>query len=300
LQLLASEGYTFDEVHTSMLKRAIKTSWLVLEQLGHEYTPVYSDWRLNERSYGALVGLYKKQCVEEFGPVKVKQWRRSYDIPPPPMDVDSKYYPGNDPRYQQIPSEWIPLSESLKDTSNRSVWYWEEVIVPKVKQGKRLLISGHENNLRSLLMNLDGISPEVIVNVELPRAVPLVYKLDENFRPIKLRGSAPHLSGRYLGDPEEIANIMDRDSKQVYDLSIKENLETEDAAFDRLKLVEGQIQMPPNENHEERKTVSTSQGVDPGIFLAQSSMSENLDVHLVKKEEVPEFLSQKVDQVSET
>ncbi|CAN0117622.1 unnamed protein product, partial [Heterosigma akashiwo] len=244
--LLAEADYQFDEVHTSMLKRAIKTSWLVLEQLGTEYTPVVCDYRLNERSYGTLVGLYKKECVEEFGAPQVKQWRRSYDVPPPPMDETSQYWPGHDPRYAHLPRECIPLSESLKDTSKRSLSYWNEELVPRIRAGKQLLVSGHENNLRSLLMHLDQVSPEVIVNVEVPRAVPLVYYLDKDLRPIKLAGAAPHLSGRYLGDPEELRRIMERDSKQVYDLSVRENLETEENAFNRLALVEGQTALPPD------------------------------------------------------
>eukprot|EP00640_Fibrocapsa_japonica_P001552 CAMPEP_0113934724 /NCGR_PEP_ID=MMETSP1339-20121228/2004_1 /TAXON_ID=94617 /ORGANISM="Fibrocapsa japonica" /LENGTH=390 /DNA_ID=CAMNT_0000936639 /DNA_START=225 /DNA_END=1397 /DNA_ORIENTATION=+ /assembly_acc=CAM_ASM_000762 len=225
-KLLREAGYQFDEVYTSYLKRAIKTTWIVLDEIAQHYIPVISDWRLNERSYGDLVGRFKKQCVEEYGVDQVKTWRRSYDIPPPPMDTSNPLFPGNDPRYDHLPREWLPLSESLEDTSRRSLWFWEEQVLPAIKAGKRVLISGHENNLRSLLMHLDQVPPEEIRHVELPRAVPLVYALDPlTLTPIKLDGAAPWLSGRYLGDPDQLKRIMERDVKQVYDTSVKENLE---------------------------------------------------------------------------
>jgi len=180
--------------------------------------PVLKDWRLNERSYGALVGRNKKQCVEEFGKDQVKRWRRSWDEPPPKMTKDSKYFPGKDPRYQilGINDDDIPLSESLKDVTERTSKFWEEEIVPKLKQGKRLLIVGHENNLRSIIKRLDGISNEDILHLELPRAIPLIYHLDPvTLKPIKQKGAAKYLSARYLSDKDQVDRIAERDLKQV-------------------------------------------------------------------------------------
>jgi len=229
--LLAKEGAVFDEVYTSLLRRSTKTVWLVMQELKLEWVNVVKDWRLNERSYGALVGRNKKQCVEEFGPAKVKSWRRSWDDPPPPMSREFKFWPGKDPRYQAlgISDDDIPVSESLKDVTKRTSAFWDEVIVPQLRQGKRLLIVGHENNLRSIIKRLDGISNEDILHVELPRAIPLLYELDaQTLKPVPPEGgveTAAGLTGRYLGDAEQLQKIAERDKKQVYDLSVKENLE---------------------------------------------------------------------------
>ena len=230
--LLNKYGVFFDVVYTSLLRRSTKTVWLVMQELMQEWVPVIKDWRLNERSYGALVGRNKKQCVEEFGVDQVKKWRRSWDIPPPPMSKDFMYWPGKDPRYEAlgITDDMIPQSESLKDVTKRTSVFWDDVIVPQLKKEKRILIVGHENNLRSIIKRLDGISEENIIDVELPRAIPLYYELDENtLKPLTVEGNdspAPHLTGRYLGDPAQLKRIFDRDQKQVYDLNVKENLET--------------------------------------------------------------------------
>jgi 2,3-bisphosphoglycerate-dependent phosphoglycerate mutase len=231
-RLLKSEGGTVGEVdvvYTSLLRRSIKTVNLVLEELGTEWTPVVKDWRLNERSYGALVGKNKKECVAEFGKDQVKRWRRSWDEPPPPMSPTHPHWPGHESRYRQlgIDVERIPLSESLKDVTKRTSEFWDNVIVPQLKLGKRLMIVGHENNLRSLIKRLDGISNDDILHVELPRAIPLVFHLDRTtLRPIKLTGHAEYLSGRYICDPAKLEAISHMDQKQVYDLSQKETLET--------------------------------------------------------------------------
>lgn len=229
--LLAASGYThFDAVYTSLLRRSTKTVWLALQELGLEWIPVIKDWRLNERNYGALVGRHKKQCVEEYGKDQVKKWRRSWDVPPPPMSTSSVYWPGRDARYKHlgIPAESIPLSESLKDVTKRTSQFWDEVLAPELKAGKCLLVVGHENNLRSIIKRLDNVSDDDIIHVELPRAVPLLYVLDRNtLQPIKQNDSAEYLSGKYLGDKEQLQKIADRDYRQVYDLKITESLETE-------------------------------------------------------------------------
>merc|ERR1712176_219627 len=144
-----------------------------------EYIPVHKNWRLNERSYGDLVGKNKKEVVKHFGTDQVKRWRRSYDEPPPPMKDDHRFHPQKDPRYRMM-TDKIPKAESLKDTLERSSVYWDEVLAPALQSGKTLLVCGHENNLRSLIMRLEGISEEDIIQLNLPRAIPLAYRLDQN------------------------------------------------------------------------------------------------------------------------
>jgi 2,3-bisphosphoglycerate-dependent phosphoglycerate mutase len=217
-RLLAVQGIQFDLVFTSLLRRSTKTVWLVMQELALEWVPVIKDWRLNERNYGSLVGLHKKESVEKFGKDQVKRWRRSWDEPPPPMTKDSIHWPGNDSRYKAlgIDVNEIPPSESLKEVTERTSKFWDEMIVPQLKQGKRLLIVGHENNLRSILKRLDNISNDQIINLELPRGIPLVYKLDPiTLAPIKVKDSADMLSGKYLSDKDYIEEIASRDFKQV-------------------------------------------------------------------------------------
>jgi len=229
--LLASEDAIgkLDVVYTSLLRRSTKTVWHVMEELGMEWVPVVKDWRLNERSYGALVGRNKKQCVEEYGKEQVKRWRRSWDEPPPPMSRDSEFFPGKDPRYKTlgIYDDRIPLAESLKEVTKRSSVFWDEVIVPQLKLKKKMMIVGHENNLRSLIKRLDSISNEDILHIELPRAIPLVFELDlTTLKPIKAANSAPGLSGWYLCDNRQLNQIAELDQAQVYDLRHKETLES--------------------------------------------------------------------------
>mmetsp|Transcript_16083 Transcript_16083/g.24474 ORF Transcript_16083/g.24474 Transcript_16083/m.24474 type:complete len:346 (-) Transcript_16083:387-1424(-) len=228
-QMLSKSGIRFDEVHTSLLRRSIRTANLCLMEMGQEYIQVFKNWRLNERSYGNLVGRNKKEAVKQFGVEQVRRWRRSYDEPPPPMDEDHPYHPLRDPRYRHM-LDLIPQSESLKDTVARSSVYWDEVVIPALREGKTLLIVGHENNLRSLIMRLEDISPEDIINVSLPRAAPLAYRLDENFKPLdrpdgSLDKATGFLRGEWLGGDKAIAEILERDHKQVYDTSIEHNLE---------------------------------------------------------------------------
>jgi len=195
-KLLLEEGYTFDLAHTSVLKRAIRTLWIVLDDMDLMWIPVRRDWRLNERHYGALQGLNKAETAEEFGDAQVKIWRRAYDIPPPPLTVDDPRYPGNDPRYAGLTEDELPLTECLKDTVERFLPYWFEAIVPDLQAGKRVVIAAHGNSLRALVKYLDGISDEEIVELNIPTGIPLVYELDDDLKPIR------HY---YLGDPEAAA-----------------------------------------------------------------------------------------------
>lgn len=213
-----------------MLRRSIRTTNLVLMETGQEYIPVHKSWRLNERSYGDLVGMNKKEVVMEHGADQVKRWRRSYDEPPPPMRDDHRYHPARDPRYRLMLDD-IPKSESLACTTERSRVYWDDVVVPSLKSGKTVLIVGHENNLRSLIMRFEGISKEDIINLSLPRAVPLAYRLDENLRPLprpdgQLDEATGFLRGEWLGGDEAVREILERDHKQVYDTTVTENLES--------------------------------------------------------------------------
>lgn len=229
-QMLARSGMKFDEVHTSLLRRSIRTTNLVLMELGQEYIPVNKNWRLNERHYGDLVGKNKKEVVKVHGKDQVRRWRRSWDEPPPPMNDAHPYHPANDPRYRLLVDK-IPKCESLKCTLKRSKVYWERTILPALQAGKSVLVVGHENNLRSLIMNLENIPQEDIINLCLPRAVPLAYRLDKNFQPIngrpdgKLDEATGYLRGEWLGGDSAVKEILDRDRKQVYDTSIEKNLE---------------------------------------------------------------------------
>jgi 2,3-bisphosphoglycerate-dependent phosphoglycerate mutase len=195
-RLLKKEGFTFDVAFTSVLKRAIKTLWLALEQMDQMWIPVYNTWRLNERHYGALQGMNKAQTTEKYGEAQVKIWRRSYDVPPPSLTADDDRFPGKDPRYADLKSSELPLTECLKDTIARALPYWHETIAPVVKSGKRVIIAAHGNSLRGLVKYLDNVSEQEIVGLNIPTGIPLVYELDEDLKPLK------HY---YLGDPEAVA-----------------------------------------------------------------------------------------------
>jgi len=192
-RLLKAGGYAFDLAYTSVLKRAIRTLWIALDELGQMWLPVQKDWRLNERHYGDLQGLNKAEMAAKFGDQQVLVWRRSYDTPPPELKPSDARYEGKDPRYAGIK---VPLTECLKDTVERVVPYWESVIAPTVRAGKRVLIAAHGNSLRALVKHLDGISDDAIVKLNIPTGIPLVYELDERMKP---------LQHYYLGDPNEIA-----------------------------------------------------------------------------------------------
>ena len=195
-RLLKEGGYVFDVAFTSVLKRAIRTLWITLDALDLMWIPVAKNWRLNERHYGGLQGLNKAETAAKHGDAQVKIWRRSYDIPPPPLSPDDHRYSGRDPRYANLRREEIPLTESLKDTVARFLPYWHETIAPAVKSGQRVIVAAHGNSLRALVKYLDGVSDEQIVELNIPTGIPLVYELDDSLRPVR------HY---YLGDPEAAA-----------------------------------------------------------------------------------------------
>jgi 2,3-bisphosphoglycerate-dependent phosphoglycerate mutase len=192
-RLLAADGFRFDLCYTSVLKRAIRTLWWVLDELDQMWLPVERDWRLNERHYGALQGLNKSETAEKHGADQVLVWRRSYDTPPPRLDLDDPQHPSRDARYAGIDPDRLPRSESLKCTVERFLPLWHETIAPQIRAGKRVLIVAHGNSLRALVKYLDSVSDEEIVGLNIPTGIPLVYDLDESLKP---------LGHRYLGDPE--------------------------------------------------------------------------------------------------
>lgn len=195
-QLLKKEGYSFDKAYTSVLKRAIKTLWCVLEEMDLMWIPVERCWRLNERHYGALQGLDKAETAAKYGEAQVKLWRRSYDVPPPLLSKDDERYPGKDSRYAGLTEEQLPLGECLADTVERVVPLWEKVIAPEIKSGKKLIIAAHGNSIRALVKYLDNVPEEEIVELNIPTGVPLIYELDADLKPI---------SSGYLGDAEAVA-----------------------------------------------------------------------------------------------
>ena len=205
-RLLRDGGYGFDIAFTSVLKRAIRTLWIALDELDLMWIPVTNSWRLNERHYGALQGLNKAETAAKHGEAQTKIWRRSYDIPPPPLTPDDPRYPSHDPRYANLPPADLPLTESLKDTVARFLPYWHEAIVPAIRSGQRVLIAAHGNSLRALVKYLDGIDERTITELNIPTGIPLVYELDEALRPLR------HY---YLGDPEAAAAAAARVAAQT-------------------------------------------------------------------------------------
>ncbi|HXS93235.1 MAG TPA: 2,3-diphosphoglycerate-dependent phosphoglycerate mutase [Candidatus Limnocylindrales bacterium] len=199
-QVLKEGGYTFDVAHTSVLKRAIRTLWTVLDEMDLMWIPVYRSWRLNERHYGALQGLNKAETAEKFGEKQVKIWRRSYDIRPPELTADDPRFPGHDARYAALTPAELPLTECLKDTVARFLPLWHETIAPEIQAGKKVLIAAHGNSLRALVKYLDNVSEEEIVELNIPTGMPLVYELDDNLKA---------LNRYYLGDPEKVKAAMD-------------------------------------------------------------------------------------------
>jgi 2,3-bisphosphoglycerate-dependent phosphoglycerate mutase len=186
-QLMKAEGLSFDSAYTSVLKRAIRTSWIALDELDLLWIPVTRHWRLNERHYGALQGLNKAETAAKHGDDQVKIWRRSYDIPPPALAPDDPRHPGGDPRYAGLAPADLPLTESLKDTVARFLPYWHQTIAPAIRAGQRVLIAAHGNSLRALVKYLDQISDQDIVELNIPTGVPLVYELDDTLKPIGRR-----------------------------------------------------------------------------------------------------------------
>jgi 2,3-bisphosphoglycerate-dependent phosphoglycerate mutase len=198
-KLMREAGFIFDLAYTSVLKRAIRTLWISLEEMDQMWIPVINTWRLNERHYGALQGLNKAQTAEKYGDQQVHIWRRSYDVPPPSLEESDERYPGHDPRYKDLAKTDIPKTECLKDTVNRFLPFWHETVTPTLKSGKRVIIAAHGNSLRALVKYLDNIPDEEIVGLNIPTGVPLVYELDDNLKPIR------HY---YLGNQEEIEKAI--------------------------------------------------------------------------------------------
>jgi 2,3-bisphosphoglycerate-dependent phosphoglycerate mutase len=200
-QTLKKEGYDFDAAYTSVLKRAIRTLWLTLDEMDLMWLPVARSWRLNERHYGALQGLNKAETAAKYGEAQVLVWRRSYDVPPPPLETDDPHFPGHDPRYRDLMKGELPRTESLKDTIARFLPYWHETLAPEIRLGKKLLIAAHGNSLRALVKYLDDVSEQDITGMNIPTGIPLVYELDDDLKPLK------HY---YLGDPKAVKAAMDK------------------------------------------------------------------------------------------
>jgi 2,3-bisphosphoglycerate-dependent phosphoglycerate mutase len=205
-RLLAEGGYTFDVAYTSVLKRAIRTLWLVLDDMDLMWLPVHRHWRLNERHYGALQGLNKADTAAKYGEEQVHVWRRSYATPPPALTRDDERYPGRDRRYASLQPGEVPLTEALRDTVARFLPYWHDVVAPDIRAGGRVLIAAHGNSLRALVKYLDAVSEEQIVELNIPTGIPLVYELDSDLRPER------HY---YLGDPEDARRAAERVARQA-------------------------------------------------------------------------------------
>ncbi|HET7060981.1 MAG TPA: 2,3-diphosphoglycerate-dependent phosphoglycerate mutase [Nitrosospira sp.] len=197
--LLRGGGFRFDVAYTSVLKRAIRTLWIVLDEMDQMWIPVNLSWRLNERHYGALQGLNKLETALKYGEEQVLIWRRSYSIRPPALTCDDDRYPGFDPRYHDLDPSEIPLTECLEDTVARFLPYWNETIAPQVRAGQRVLISAHGNSLRALVKYLDNLSAEEVLELNIPTGVPLVYELDDDLKPIR---------SYYLGDQTQVEQAM--------------------------------------------------------------------------------------------
>ena len=208
--LIREAGFFFDIAYTSVLRRAIKTLWIILEEIGQEWIPVVRAWQLNERHYGALQGLNKAETAAKFGDAQVKIWRRSYDIQPPSLDSDDPRHPRFDARYASLTPAELPFTECLKDTVNRMLPYWHNTIAPQVKSGRHVLIVAHGNSMRALVKYLDNISDEDIVELNIPTGIPLVYELDSDLRP---------LTHYYLGDPEAAKKAAEAVANQAKKLT---------------------------------------------------------------------------------
>ena len=204
-ELLKREGFTFDVAFTSVLKRAIRTLWITLDEMDLMWIPVYRHWRLNERHYGALQGLNKAETAGKYGDDQVLIWRRSYDTPPPALEKNDDRWPGHETRYAELSETETPLTECLKDTVDRFLPYWHEIIAPTIKSGKKVIIAAHGNSLRALVKYLDHVSEEAIVKLNIPTGMPLVYELDEDLNPIK---------SYYLGDEEQVKAAMEKVARQ--------------------------------------------------------------------------------------
>ncbi|HEU4390388.1 MAG TPA: 2,3-diphosphoglycerate-dependent phosphoglycerate mutase [Blastocatellia bacterium] len=204
-RVLLDRGLTFDVAYTSLLKRAIRTLWITLDVMDLMWIPVLRSWRLNERHYGALQGLNKAETAAQYGEEQVKIWRRSYDVPPPPLEPSDPRFPGRDRRYADLTDQELPRAECLKDTVDRFLPYWHKEIAPSILAGKRVIIAAHGNSLRALVKHLDGVSDDDIVNLNIPTGMPLMYELDDQLRPLR---------HEYLGDPEQVRKAIEAVANQ--------------------------------------------------------------------------------------
>ena len=204
-RILTDSNFNFDIAFTSVLKKAIRTLWIVLDEMDLMWIPVMKSWRLNERHYGALQGLNKSETAKKYGEKQVLLWRRSYDVRPPPLEISDESFPGNDPKYKDLDKKDLPFAECLKDTYERLLPYWLNVILPDIKKGKRAIIVAHGNSLRALVKYLDNISDDEIIDLNIPTGIPLVYELDDHLKPIK---------SYYLGDPESVKTATEAVKKQ--------------------------------------------------------------------------------------
>ncbi|MBU1229633.1 MAG: 2,3-diphosphoglycerate-dependent phosphoglycerate mutase [Proteobacteria bacterium] len=205
-RLLKASGFVFDACHTSYLRRAIRTLWIVLDGMDLMWLPVETTWRLNERHYGALQGLNKAETAREYSEEQVFQWRRSFDVPPPSLEDSDERFPGRDPRYAALSDAELPRCESLKMTIARVMPYWHEVLEPQIRSGRRLLVAAHGNSLRGLVKYLDGMSDAEVTELNIPTGVPLVYRLDKDLK---------SLGREYLGDPEAVAKAAQAVANQA-------------------------------------------------------------------------------------
>jgi 2,3-bisphosphoglycerate-dependent phosphoglycerate mutase len=204
-RILLEKGFTFDVAFTSLLKRAIRTLWIVLDEMDQMWIPVYRSWRLNERHYGALQGLNKAETAARHGEQQVKVWRRSYDVRPPALELADPRFPGHDRRYANLTDRELPRTECLKDTVARFLPYWHETIAPAIRTGQRVLLAAHGNSLRALVKHLDGVSDDAIVELNIPTGVPLLYELDDDLRSLR---------HEYLGDPEQVRRAQEAVARQ--------------------------------------------------------------------------------------
>ncbi len=204
-KVLRDNGFTFDIAYTSVLKRAIRTLWISLDEMNLMWLPIHNTWRLNERHYGALQGLNKAETAAKYGDEQVLIWRRSYDIRPPELSIDDDRYPGTDIRYKQLSHSELPRTECLKDTVARFLPYWKKIIAPQVQSGKNIIITAHGNSLRALMKYLDNISDQDILNCNIPTGIPLIYELDDDLSPIR---------NYYLGEQSSIQEAMQKVANQ--------------------------------------------------------------------------------------
>jgi len=204
-RVLKKEGFLFDVAFTSVLKRAIRTLWITLDEMDLMWIPVYRSWRLNEKHYGALQGLNKSETAQKYSEEQVLKWRRGYEVQPPVLDKEDQRHPINDPIYKDVDKKDLPATECLKDTVERFLPYWHEEITPVLKSGKKILISAHGNSMRALVKHLDNVADEEIVKLNIPTGIPLVYELDKDLKPLK------HY---YLGDPEAVKKAMETVANQ--------------------------------------------------------------------------------------